>query len=523
MKSVSPGRSILWPFTILLCVLATLVAGCVKDSTETTEPESAGEALVTGEAMDLDVLVYNVEYGGDASTDAVITDLDADVVGVLESYNRLPEIAENTGYPYYDVGLQILSKYPILEPSGADGLYALIEVQPGYVIAFFNTHLDYVAFGPKLLAEGKTVPEVLASEDEVRTSSMEILLPGLEQLSSAGYPTFLTGDFNEPSSLDYTDETVGMHEGVDEAVPWPVSESLFDIDFSDSYREVNPDPVAVPGLTWGNLSGAEHVAPARIDFVYSGGPVETTDSQLVGEEDGPDVDLPFPKWTSDHRAVLSSFEVTPVALPTTIALDSRMLTQGDTFTVRYNSVGRPPANVVVTPSAGDQSEPVVDEGQGTTLEQPVTEESGSLTMDTSSLDPGGYDITLVDAGGDVLASNQLWVRSTDADVQLTTDRSSYAVNEPITVTWDHGPANRWDWLGVYHADAADPAKDSYLLWGYTGGHNSGALPPSVSGEMTFDADAQGSPWPLPPGDYVVHYLLTDQYKSAGQTSFTVTG
>ena len=157
MKSVSPGRSILWPFTILLCVLATLVAGCVKDSTETTEPESAGEALVTGEAMDLDVLVYNVEYGGDASTDAVITDLDADVVGVLESYNRLPEIAENTGYPYYDVGLQILSKYPILEPSGADGLYALIEVQPGYVIAFFNTHLDYVAFGPKLLAEGKTV------------------------------------------------------------------------------------------------------------------------------------------------------------------------------------------------------------------------------------------------------------------------------------------------------------------------------------------------------------------------------
>jgi len=135
--------------------------------------------------MDLDVLVYNVEYGGDASTDAVITDLDADVVGVLESYNRLPEIAENTGYPYYDVGLQILSKYPILEPSGADGLYALIEVQPGYVIAFFNTHLDYVAFGPKLLAEGKTVPEVLASEDEVRTSSMEILLPGLEQLSDA--------------------------------------------------------------------------------------------------------------------------------------------------------------------------------------------------------------------------------------------------------------------------------------------------------------------------------------------------
>ena len=42
MKSVSPGRRTLWPITVLLCVLATLAAGCVKDSTETTEPESAG-------------------------------------------------------------------------------------------------------------------------------------------------------------------------------------------------------------------------------------------------------------------------------------------------------------------------------------------------------------------------------------------------------------------------------------------------------------------------------------------------
>jgi hypothetical protein len=398
-------------------------------------------------------------------------------------------------------------------------------VQPGYVVAFFNTHLDYVAFGPKLLAAGKTVPEVLSSEDEVRTSSMEILLPDLEQLSTAGYPTFLTGDFNEPSSLDYTDETVGMHEGVDEPVPWPVSEKLFDIDFRDSYREINPDPAAVPGITWGDVSGGKHVAPDRIDFVYSGGPVTTNESQLIGEEGGPDVDEAFPKWTSDHRAVLSTFSLEPVALPTTIALDSRMLTQGDTLTVRYKSVNRTPAAIVAEPTPDNVAPTGTSEGssgQESRLEQTVDDDSGSVTLDTGALAPGGYDIVLEDDDGDELARNQFWVRSTDADVELTMDRSSYAVNEPITVSWDHGPANRWDWLGVYRADAADPAKDSYLLWGYTGGHNSGALPPSVSGEMTFDGDAQGNPWPLPPGDYVVHYLLTDQYKSAGQTSFTVT-
>ena len=31
---------------------------------------------------------------------------------------------QETGYPYYNVWLQLLSKYPIHEPSGADGLYA---------------------------------------------------------------------------------------------------------------------------------------------------------------------------------------------------------------------------------------------------------------------------------------------------------------------------------------------------------------------------------------------------------------
>jgi hypothetical protein len=41
--------------------------------------------------------------------------------------------------------------------------------------------------------------------------------------------------------------------------------------------------------------------------------------------------------------------------------------------------------------------------------------------------------------------------------------------------------------------------------------------------MTLDDDAQGHPWPLPPGEYTIHYLLTDQYTSAGSTVVTVTG
>ena len=202
--------------------------------------------------MELSVLTYNIEYSGDKTTDAVIEDVDADVVGVLESYDRLPEIAEKTGYPYYNLGLQLLSKYPIHEPSGADGLYALIEVQPGYVVAMFNTHLDYVRYGPRLYLGGMPLDELLASEDEVRTRSIEVLTPDVQALLDEGYPVFLTGDLNQPSSLDYTEETVGLRAGVTEAIPWTVSEALLGVGLRDTFREIHPDPVENPGLTHGN-------------------------------------------------------------------------------------------------------------------------------------------------------------------------------------------------------------------------------------------------------------------------------
>ena len=179
----------------------------------------------------------------------MIKDLDADVVGVLESYARLPEIASGTGYPYYNTSLQILSKYPILEASGGDGLYAMLEVQPGYVIPFFNVHLDYVDWGPRKLAKGVPVDEVIANENEVRTSSLDRPAAAMSDLIEQGYPVFLTGDFNEPSSLDYTEEAVGTRKEITEPVAWPVSEKLFGMGFRDSYREINPDPVATPAVT----------------------------------------------------------------------------------------------------------------------------------------------------------------------------------------------------------------------------------------------------------------------------------
>ena len=215
----------------LLAALAVTAAACTG-SAESPDPEPTAEPTAESvdgaDPMQLQVLTYNIEYGGDETTDDVIRDIDADIVGVLESYNRLPAIARATGYPYYNVGLQILSKYPIHEPSGADGLYSLIEVQPGSAVAFFNTHLDYVRYGPKLYLEGMPLDDVTRSEEEVRTESMRILIPDMERLASEGVPVFLTGDFNTPSHQDFIAATVGTREGIDEPIEWPTTRELID-------------------------------------------------------------------------------------------------------------------------------------------------------------------------------------------------------------------------------------------------------------------------------------------------------
>jgi len=491
------------PALVAALVLGVLVlAGCGGDG------DSGETTVAKGEPMDLEVLVYNIEYGGGSSTDRVIRRLDADVVGVLESYERLPEIAKRTGYPYYNTSLQLLSRFPILEPSGGDGLYALLEVEAGYVVPFFNVHLDYVEWGPRALSKGESVESVIESENEVRTSAMERPIEAMSGLLDDGYPVFLTGDFNQPSSLDYTEEAVGTRKEITEPVAWPVSEELFDLGFRDSYREVHPDPVEDPGIT-------QDSSGERIDYVYAAGPSTTRDSKLVGEHGGADVEIEAAPWTSDHRAVLSSFEVTPVAMPTLIAVDERLRTVGDEITVTYNVPGSGGNEIAIVPEGGDPAESVA--------RQPAPDERGTAGVGTSGWDPGAYDVVLTDADDAEIARVPFYLRDPRAPLELSTDRRSYEGGEPIEVSWAQAPANRWDWLGVYRANAADPEDDDYLIWAYAGGHSAGTVPPTTDGSAALGPDSQGAPWPLPAGDYVVHYLLADEYESAGSAEFSVRG
>jgi hypothetical protein len=114
------------------------------------------------------------------------------------------------------------------------------------------------------------------------------------------------------------------------------------------------------------------------------------------------------------------------------------------------------------------------------------------------------------------------VAARGAKARLTTDKRTYAVGEPIVVSWRDAPANRWDWIGVYKASAADPNTDYYLIWQYTGGALAGTVHGLPAGTMSMDgATTEGTPWPLPAGKYVVYYLLADAYHAVAHADFTV--
>ncbi|MDG2149833.1 MAG: endonuclease/exonuclease/phosphatase family protein [Planctomycetota bacterium] len=105
--------------------------------------------------------------------------------------------------------------------------------------------------------------------------------------------------------------------------------------------------------------------------------------------------------------------------------------------------------------------------------------------------------------------------------ELTLDRMSYAVGEPIVANFSGGPGDGADWVGLYAAGEA-PSVFSSTAWYYTNNsQTAGAGSGPETGSVTFDVGA-GPTWPLPPGDYTAYFLCCDGYDTqAGPISFTV--
>jgi len=503
-------------------------------------PAVAAPASATPDpTVSLRVMTLNIFYGGDeidlhtgswchrkagcpetrAQVVEAIRASGADVVGLEEGEHSTTLIADALGW-YASERTQVISRYPIIDPPGANGIYVYVEVAPGRIVAIANVHLPSDPYGPYAIRDGASLADVLALERSVRLPAIQDQLRVLPALAAAGIPTFLTGDFNSPSHLDWTAAVSAVRPDVPYPVDWPVSRALATAGLRDSYRDVHPNPVAVPGFTWtpGGPESDPREVHDRIDWVLSAGPATPRASAVVGEAGGPDVVDSVIPWPTDHRGVVSTFDVTPAVPAPFAAVESRRVFVGETLGVRFHAAPGTGGRVAIVPAGAAASTAIASRAVGAPGAL-----DGRVPFPTAGIAPGAYDAVLVDGGGSVVSRSPLWLYPAGSGATVTTSKATYVVGESIDVSWTAAPGMRWDWLAIYTPGTSDESRISegctancanqgrYLMYVYT--------KTAIAGTARFDAGAVPGTyaWPLKPGSYEVRLLVDDSYRTAASS------
>jgi endonuclease/exonuclease/phosphatase family metal-dependent hydrolase len=482
----------------------------------------------------LKVMTFNIFYGGDEidldqnhwcvdaagcpeTMDQVIAAIrrsDADIIGMQEGTANGCVIADRLGW-YCSERLQVISRYRLIDPPGANGVYVYAQIEPGRVVAVANVHLPAEPYGPYYPREGWTLEQILELERTTRLPWVRPHLRTLPDLAAAGIPTFMTGDFNSPSHLDWTEEVAEVRPDVVlYPVEWPVAKALADAGMRDSYREIHPDPVAKPGFTWtpGSLEEIADEVHDRIDWVLASGPATTLSSRIVGEPGNPDTDIVVDPYPTDHRGVVSTFRVIPGTPEPFAAVDHRRVFVGDRLLVRFRAEGGPDEAIAIVPAGAGLGKTVASRSTD-------TEVAGAVRFATDSFGPRDYEAVLVH-DDDVLSRSPFWLYEPGTPPQVWTNRRIYERGEPIRVSWAAAPGYKWDWVGVYkpgdgptvkadECNAGYCGNGHYLLYEYTGA--------SIEGSTRFDAYSSPgyATWPLKRGWYEIRLLMDDGYRLLG--------
>jgi endonuclease/exonuclease/phosphatase family metal-dependent hydrolase len=500
---------------LLLPALALLAVGLPGT------PHAAGAPAPTR----LRVMTFNIQYGASLSPHGIhdvaraIRAADADVVGLQEPFGNTRRIARLLGW-HAAPRLHMVSRFPFVFPEGSSvagnpggripqGLWGYLLLENGAVAAVANTHTPSYPDGVKMMMQGASRADILAVERRVRVSWVQPHLEATATPIGGGIPTFFTGDFNSPSHLDWTPAAVRalgwqpptIHPpGRRVPLRWPVTTTMADAGFRDSYREIHPDPVADPAITYCVVA-----YPAcgkwdswdRIDYVFDAGPVTAVDSQIVGEG-GPYADIVSRPWPTDHRAVVSTFDVLPVTPPPFAAPLDERVGVGRAAQVAFHDPAAPGRAVGMWPSGAD---PDVDPPVASTA-VPDASVDGTVDIDTSGLAQGSYAVALLDDGGAVIARSSLALVDRGAAATIRASARRYGRGESITVTWTGGTGNRYDWLAL-NRNCFDPTSCPLRQWRYIDGR--------VFGSARFTRGSTGS-WPLRPGRYVVSLCVDDGFR-----------
>lgn len=266
------------------------------------------------------VMTYNIWVGGTQAgaplsrTVDVIQAAQADIIGFQERSSSGPALAAALGYNYQSLtgSTAILSRFPIVETLNHGVKLQLSTTQQAYI---FDVHLAAYPYQPYDIRDGLIATEAQAIAGAQSARSMAGVLNGMTSALASGAPVFLTGDFNEPSHLDWTQEAADAGLNFHMKVEWPTSKAVTNAGLVDAFRELRPDEVLDRGETWTpgypppNVSSNE--VHDRIDFVYySGNHVVPTSALILGyDANDPNTDIAVPNYPSDHRAVVVSFDI----------------------------------------------------------------------------------------------------------------------------------------------------------------------------------------------------------------------
>jgi len=275
------------------------------------------------------VLAWNIYGGANEIPNGryhaidIIRELNPDVVLMVETYGSGKEIAESLnmnfhlvakeGTPLDDKGvnLSILSKHPFGDRIDTPHSFYLggREILIGeHRIRFLSNWFHYTPWHDAPETLGMNTEELLGWEKTgTKWEMFQKVLPYFKNWSQeAGrIPVIIGGDMNTPSHLDWGEETKAQHNGL--VFPWQTTSLMESIGYIDSYREINPNPIAHPGITWDQKEKKdEH----RIDYIYyKGSTLQAIASEIHKVDLGDTIQINGTSFTypSDHGFVLTTF------------------------------------------------------------------------------------------------------------------------------------------------------------------------------------------------------------------------
>ena len=306
----------------------------VQATDGTTTSQLTLEVPVIGakDAPQLATATWNLWDAGSHTSDALLKDLAViaanglDVIGVQSDGGTVAtQLAQALGWYSSEGanGVGIVSAYPLLSSDTVDGSdsapgTAVTADVLGTNLRVWSVGLDGADFGPVGVCQQaeSASAAVTAEKSTLRYAQAKAVTTALtSDVKGASHtPVIVLGDLESPSGADWTQATSAEHCGGG-AVSWPVPALFASAGLTDSFRTAHSDPAADPGDTW-SLYPAENPATGapepqdRVDYVdYAGASLKVLGSNTLVAGWPSAGSTVTQAWTSDHRAVVTTFSV----------------------------------------------------------------------------------------------------------------------------------------------------------------------------------------------------------------------